>query len=116
MLNDGKVAKGVAKVDGKLHGLGRSANAGALTVGKLVKSLGLVGLASKGIDMVSSAIDGAISRYDTLNNFPRVMQQMGFDAKESEKAINKLSDGIQGLPTTLDSVASTAQRIAVMTG
>lgn len=116
LLNDGKVAKGVAKVDGRLHGLGRSANAGALTVGKLVKSLGLVGLASKGIDMVSSAIDGAISRYDTLNNFPRVMQQMGFDAQSSEKAINKLSDGIQGLPTTLDSVASTAQRIAVLTG
>src|SRR5699024_4862842 len=44
------------------------------------------------------------------------MQLMGFDAQDSEKAINKLSDGIQGLPTTLDSVASTTQRIAMMTG
>lgn len=115
-LNDGKVARGVANVDGRLRGLGKSANASSLTVGKLVGALGAIGLASKGIDMVTQAIDGAISRYDTLNNFPRVMQQLGFDAQTSEKAINKLSDGIQGLPTTLDSVASTAQRIAVLTG
>lgn len=116
MLNDGKVAKGVANVDGRLRGLGRSASAGALSVGKLVGALGLVGLASKGIDMVTQSLSGAIDRYDTLNNFPRVMKQMGFDAKDSETAINKLSDGIQGLPTTLDSVAKTAQNIAVLTG
>jgi tape measure domain-containing protein len=66
--------------------------------------------------MISNALDGAISRYDTLNNFPRVLQQIGFSAEDSEKAINRLSDGIQGLPTTLDDVASTAQRIAIMTG
>lgn len=116
LLDDGTVAKGVANIDDRLGGLGRTADSGALTVGKLVKALGLVALASQGIDLVRQSLDGAIDRYDTLNNFPRVMQQMGFDAKESEGAINKLSDGIDGLPTTLDSVASTAQRIAVMTG
>ncbi|KAA5655014.1 tape measure protein, partial [Pseudomonas aeruginosa] len=41
---------------------------------------------------------------------------MGFDADESRKAINRLSKGIEGLPTTLDSVAKTTQRIALMTG
>src|SRR5690625_1252090 len=66
--------------------------------------------------MVKNSLDGAIDRYDTLNNFPRVMAQIGFDAQTSEKAINKLSDGIQGLPTRLDEVASTAQSIAIMTG
>ena len=75
----------------------------------------LVKLASKAIDMVTGALDRAIDRYDTLNNFPRVMQQMGFDAGESQKAVQRLSDGIQGLPTTLDSVVKTAQRIAIMT-
>ncbi|MGN7183682.1 phage tail protein [Cytobacillus kochii] len=67
------------------------------------------------INTVRNAIDGAVSRYDTLGTFPTVMKQMGFSAEESEKAINKLSDGIQGLPTTLDDVASTAQQIATMT-
>ena len=63
-----------------------------------------------------TAVDGAVSRFDTLTNFPRVMEMMGHSADESESAINKLSDGIDGLPTTLDSVASTTQRIATMTG
>src|SRR5690606_1632795 len=48
--------------------------------------------------------------------FPAVMEQIGFSTEESRKAIQRLSDGVQGLPTTLDSVAKTAQRIAVMTG
>lgn len=65
---------------------------------------------------LTSSLDGAISRFDTLNNFPRVLQLMGFDAAESEDAISRLSDGIDGLPTTLDSVAGTTQRIATMTG
>src|SRR5690606_17983731 len=99
-----------------LSGLDRTAQRGVLTVGKLVAALGLIGLAKKGIDMVRNALDGAIDRYDTLNNFPRVMQQIGFDAETSRKAIQRLSDGVKGLPTTLDSVAKTTQRIAVMTG
>jgi len=65
--------------------------------------------------MVTSSLDGAIDRYDTLNNFPRIMQQLGFDAATSDKAIKRLSDGIQGLPTRLDEIAKSAQSIALMT-
>lgn len=85
-------------------------------ISQIASGIGVYAAVSKGIGMISNSLDGAISRYDTLNNFPRVMQQIGFSADDSEEAISKLSDGIQGLPTTLDSVASTAQRIAVMTG
>lgn len=116
ILDDGSVAKGVANLDGKFKGLGGAAKSSAASIGNIVKALGLVAIASKAIDMVKSSLDGAISRYDTLNNFPRVLQLMGFDAKESQKAIDKLADGIDGLPTTLDSVAKTTQRIALMTG
>src|SRR5690625_5398397 len=66
--------------------------------------------------MVKQYLDGAIDRIDTINNFPKVMEIIGFDAQTSRKAIDRLSDGIQGLPTRLDEVASTAQNIAVMTG
>lgn len=65
---------------------------------------------------IRNSIGGAISRFDTLNNFPRVMELMGFSAEESEKAIKKLADGIDGLPTALDEVTGTAQRLATMTG
>src|SRR5690625_410694 len=116
LLDDSKVSGGVKKVEGRLSGIASTAKRGLATVGKLAGALGLVGLAYKGIDMVKNSLDGAIDRYDTLNQFPRVMALMGFDAEESEKAINKLSDGIQGLPTRLDEVASTAQNIAVLTG
>lgn len=116
ILSDGTVAKGIGNIGDKIGGIDKSAQTASISVGSLVKSIGLVALASKGIDMIKNSLDGAISRYDTLNNFPRVLQLMGFDAEESEAAISKLSDGISGLPTTLDSVASTAQQIAMMTG
>src|SRR5690554_5620355 len=116
LLDDSKVSGGVKKVEGRLSGIASTAKRGLATVGKLAGALGLVGLAYKGIDMVKKSLDGAIDRYDTLNNFPRVMAQIGFDAETSQKAINKLSDGIQGLPTRLDEVAATAQGIAIMTG
>lgn len=116
ILDDGTVAKGVANIDKQLGGLTGAGKRAAAGIKEIVTSLGLVALASKAINMVKSSLDGAISRYDTLNNFPRVLQLMGFDAKQSKKAIDELSDGIDGLPTTLDSVAKTTQRLALMTG
>ncbi|MEN0648919.1 tape measure protein [Caldifermentibacillus hisashii] len=116
ILDDGTVAKGVANIDKQLGGLAGAGKRAAIGIKEIVTSLGLVTLAAKAIDMVKNSLDGAISRYDTLNNFPRVLQLMGFDAKQSKKAIDELSDGIDGLPTTLDSVAKTTQRLALMTG
>lgn len=65
---------------------------------------------------ISSSMSAAVSRTDTLNQFPKVMQSIGFCGEEATAAINKLSDGIQGLPTNLDEVASSAQSIALLTG
>src|SRR5690625_1332581 len=56
-------------------------------------------------------MDAAISRFDTLNKFPKVLQALGVSAEDSERAIQRLSDGIDGLPTKLDEIASTAQRM-----
>src|SRR5690625_1713941 len=116
LLDDSKVKGGVKRVEGRLSGIASTAKRGFANVGKLAGALGLIGLAYKGIDMVKNSLDGAIDRYDTLNNFPRVMAQIGFDADMSQDAIDRLSDGIQGLPTRLDEVAATAQSIAIMTG
>jgi tape measure domain-containing protein len=104
------------KLGGALSSAASKAKSFASSVTSIASGIGVYAAVSKGIGMISNSLDGAISRYDTLNNFPRVLQQIGFSADDSEKAISKLSDGIQGLPTTLDDVASTAQRIAVMTG
>lgn len=44
------------------------------------------------------------------------MQQMGFSAQEADASMSKLSDGIDGLPTTLDGVASSTKQLAITTG
>lgn len=117
ILDTSKFDRGMSQVEGKtnsfsskLGGFGK--RIGTFAAGAVTGILGAVGAFS----LLNGSIDGAISRYDTLNNFPRVLQMLGFDAEESQKAIDRLSEGIDGLPTTLDSVASTAQRIAGMTG
>lgn len=66
---------------------------------------------SKAAGVISSSLDGAISRVDTLNQFPRVMSQLGYGADSASAAIGKMSDHIQGLPTKLDSVAGSVQRV-----
>lgn len=67
-------------------------------------------------NMVSSHMNDAISRLDTLNNFPKVMQSLGYSAEESESSIQKLSDGLDGLPTTLDDMANGVQMLSATMG
>lgn len=57
-------------------------------------------------------IGNAVSRVDTLNNFPKVMANLGYGADESRKAIDKLDEGVRGLPTSLNSIAAGLQKIA----
>jgi tape measure domain-containing protein len=116
-------ANNMSKVSRGLSGVGSGYDTASKKQGSFIRGMsqiasgiGVYAAVSKGIGMISSSLDTAISRYDTLNNFPKVLQRMGFGAEDAQGAINKLSDGIQGLPTTLDSVASTTQRLALMTG
>lgn len=77
-------------------------------------------LVSKGIEIAIRAIQqfggAAIERYDTLERFPRMLEQMGFEAEAATAATNKLSEGISGLPTTLNDIVSTAQSLTILTG
>lgn len=71
--------------------------------------MGIYQIAAKAASAVSEQFAGAVSRFDTLNNFPKVMESMGASSKQAHQAIKTLSDGIQGLPTSLDEVATTTQ-------
>lgn len=82
----------------------------------IVKGGGAFKLIEKGVSAVVTSLDSAIDRYDTMNRFPLMMRQLGYGADEAETAVQRLSEGIQGLPTTLDSVVSTAQRLTILTG
>lgn len=109
-------AKAFGNATKNVESLNRTSSRASISIGTMIKAIAGSTAVVGAFRAITSSIDGAISRFDTLNNFPRVMQLMGFSAGESERAISRLSDGIEGLPTTLDSVASTTQRLATMTG
>ncbi|MCT3429458.1 hypothetical protein EFQ32_00940 [Limosilactobacillus fermentum] len=71
--------------------------------------MGVFQVAAKAASAVSDQFAGAVSRFDTLNNFPKVMESMGASSTQANQAIKTLSNGIQGLPTSLDEVATTTQ-------
>lgn len=72
-------------------------------------------VATKAMSSISSAIDGAISRVDTLNNFPKIMENLGYEGGEAASAIETMSDKLTGLPTSLDAMAGMVQQIAPLT-
>ena len=90
------------------------------SIGSLTKAFTLGNLAAKGISkaigVFNTSLDGAIKRTDTLNNFPKVMSNLGVGAEDAEKAIKTMSDKLEGLPTTLDSAASAVQRFTAGNG
>lgn len=82
----------------------------------MLVSLGVVNAISGAFNILKSSISGAVSRFDTMKKYPKVMESLGVSSEMSSKSIQRLSEGIEGLPTTLDMVVSTAQRMTSMTG
>ena len=106
----------VKELESSFKGVDSTAQKASRSIKDMVVSLGLVKLASSAFRVLRDNIDSAITRVDTMNQFPKMMQAIGFGADDSNKAVERLLDGIQGLPTRLDEVVSTAQRLAIMTG
>ena len=72
-------------------------------------------LASRAMNAVTSSLGSAVSRVDTLKNYPMVMQSLGVGADEATASIQTMSDRLQGLPTRLDDMASTVQGLYAAT-
>lgn len=66
---------------------------------------------SKAAGVIANSMDSAISRVDTMKNFPRVMESLGYSADDAASSIQKMSDHLTGLPTRLDSMTSSVQKI-----
>lgn len=96
------------------NGIDNPAKESQLTLGKLVTALGLVKAASAAFGFLKNALSGAISRYDTLQQFPKMMEKLGYATSDVEGATTRLKEGIRGLPTKLDEVVSTAQRLTFL--
>lgn len=107
---------------GKVRGeLGKLNTAASNATSKLSVSMIAAGTAighafaaifQKAAQTISSTMNDAVTRLDALNNFPRVMGNLGISSRDAETAINYLSEKLQGLPTTLDAAALAVQRFA----
>lgn len=65
---------------------------------------------NKALNTMSASVDDAVRRYDQLNAFPKVMNNLGISTKDATSALKTLDKGIKGLPTTLDSATSGVTR------
>lgn len=82
----------------------------------IAKGVGVYKLVEAGVNTVKNSVDGAISRFDTLNKYPTVMQALGYSADDVTASMNKLDKGIDGLPTSMDEIVASTQQIAIATG
>lgn len=71
---------------------------------------------SKVASMVTNTMGSAISRLDTLNNFPKVMTALGYSAEEADSSVKLISDSLDGLPTSLDAAVGDIQKLAATMG
>lgn len=107
-----KATKSLGKVT---SGLGSMVSSIGTVVGKV--GLGaLLTIGNKAFNAVSSNVDSAIKRIDTLANSSRSFQNMGFDAEKTARAMKNISKAIEGLPTALDDSVSNVQLLAASTG
>lgn len=108
--------KQIAVLNKDLDNVGKTGQKASSGLKTIATSLGLVKVASAALNVMKQSLDAAIDRFDTMQQFPKVMSALGFSADESTSSINKLSEGIEGLPTKLNDVVSQTQQLTAITG
>lgn len=70
---------------------------------------------SKVASVVTSSLGSAVDRADQMNNFPKVMKNLGYSATDAAASIKKISDALDGLPTTSSAMTGMVQQLAPLT-
>lgn len=115
-LDTSKFDAKASSIRQKLSNAGRETS----TFGDRLKDVGKSAvIAGAGIGamvaVLNPFIQDAAKRLDTMNNFPKVMSNMGISATDASKAIDKIDQGIRGLPTPLDTATLAVQRLTSKT-
>ena len=85
-------------------------------VKSIVAGVGITKVIGTSMNVLSSSLDGAINRFDTMQSYPKVMKSLGFEVEQSQKSVAKLNQSVQGLPTSLADVVTTSKSLAAVTG
>lgn len=90
-----------------------------LSVGFASKVGAVAGIASNAFDkvasVVTSSLGSAIDRADQMNNFPKVMKNLGYSSEDAAASIRKITDALDGLPTTSSAMTGMVQQLAPLT-
>ena len=114
---DGKDVKAsLNKVESEAKASGTNAgnafgNALTVAAGNLI-SKGMSTIFSK----ISSGLDTAIARVDTLNNSQKVFTAMGYSAEATSDSMAKLNSYLDGLPTSMTTAVKSVQSLAASFG
>ena len=119
--------KGVGKAienafDGPSKSTGQKAGqsiGSGLSAGFAAKVGAVAGIASTVFSKVASVVTGslnsAISRADQMNNFPKVMKNLGYSSEDAAASIKKISSALDGPPTTSSAMTGMVQQLAPLT-
>ncbi|WP_301389867.1 tape measure protein [Enterococcus entomosocium] len=102
--------------DNSMGGLNENTKKTNTSILDIAKGVGVFKLVDKAIGVVTSSLGGAIDRFDTFKQYPNVMRQLGYSTEEVDRSMSKLTEGIDGLPTTLDDIVKNAQSLTMTTG
>lgn len=85
-------------------------------VKSIVAGVGITKAIGATMNILSSSMDGAITRFDAMQSYPKVMKSLGFSVEQSQKSVAKLNQSVQGLPTSLADVVTTSKSLSAVTG
>ena len=118
--------EGIVKAIEKAFG-DASQNAGNKGGGKAGKGFasgllangGIIGAAAavttKAMGVISNSIGSAVGRADQMNNFPKVMKNLGYSSEDAATSIKKITNALDGLPTTSSAMTGMVQQLAPLT-
>ena len=102
------------KMNGVNSSLGKipsSANGATSSIKNTAVGMLVATGATAGLSLVMGQMGNAVARTDKLNSFPKTLKLIGISAKDAQSSTNQLKNGIQGLPTTLQDVTGSTQRL-----
>ena len=85
-------------------------------VKSIVAGVGVTKALGVAMNTVTTSLDGAITRFDTLHSYPKVMKSLGFSTDAAKASVSKLNASVQGLPTSLADIVKSAQSLTSVTG
>lgn len=84
-------------------------------VKSIIAGVGVTKALGAAMNTVTTSLDGAITRFDTLHSYPKVMNSLGFSTKAAKASVSKLNASVQGLPTSLSDIVRSAQSLTSVT-